>query len=53
MYRRAAARLRSMPTEALILVPGELPHLPRRLLDWLKTAARADLTAGVAQAMRP
>ena len=30
-------------TEALILVPGELPHLPRRLVDWMKTAARADL----------
>jgi hypothetical protein len=30
-------------TESLILVPGELPHLPRRLVDWMKTAARADL----------
>ena len=29
----------------VIHVPGELPHLPRRLLDWLKAAARADLSA--------
>jgi predicted metal-dependent hydrolase len=30
-------------TESLIVVPGDLPHLPRRLVDWMKTAARADL----------
>ena len=28
----------------VIHVPGELPHVPRRLLDWLKAAARADLS---------
>lgn len=28
-----------------IMVPGDLPHVPRRLLDWLKAEARADLTA--------
>ncbi|WP_421692960.1 M48 family metallopeptidase [Aestuariivirga sp.] len=28
----------------LIHVPGELPHVPRRLLDFLKSEARADLT---------
>lgn len=33
------------PLERIIHVPGELPHVPRRLLDWLKDAARADLTA--------
>jgi predicted metal-dependent hydrolase len=31
--------------QAVIHVPGELPHLPRRLTDWLKTAARAELHA--------
>jgi predicted metal-dependent hydrolase len=31
--------------DGVIYVPGELPHVPRRLLDWLKAAARADLTA--------
>ncbi|MGH6853917.1 MAG: M48 family metallopeptidase [Aestuariivirga sp.] len=29
----------------LIHVPGELAHVPRRLLDWLKAAARAELAA--------
>lgn len=40
--------------EAVIYVPGELPHVPRRLLDWLKASAKADLTAAsqrYAQAM--
>ena len=31
--------------ERIILVPGDLPHVPRRLLDWLKTSARAELDA--------
>jgi predicted metal-dependent hydrolase len=29
----------------IISVPGELPHVPRRLLDWLKASAKADLTS--------
>lgn len=29
----------------VIHVPGDLPHVPRRLLDWLKAAARADISA--------
>jgi hypothetical protein len=33
------------PISKLIHVPGELPHVPRRLLDWLKATARAELTA--------
>ena len=33
------------PVAKLIHVPGELPHVGRRLLDWLKTAARAELAA--------
>lgn len=33
------------PLAAVIHVPGDLPHVPRRLLDWLKAAARADLMA--------
>ncbi|MGQ0485171.1 MAG: M48 family metallopeptidase [Hyphomicrobiales bacterium] len=33
------------PQELLIHVPGELPHLARRLTDWLKLAARQELTA--------
>ena len=32
-------------TESVILVPGDGPHLPRRLTDWMKTVARADLLA--------
>jgi hypothetical protein len=28
-----------------IHVPGELPHVPRRLLDWLKSAARNEIAA--------
>lgn len=32
------------PLARVIHVPGELPHAPRRLTDWLKTVARADLT---------
>jgi predicted metal-dependent hydrolase len=32
------------PLDAVIHVPGDLPHVPRRLLDWLKTVARAELT---------
>lgn len=35
------------PLAAVIRVPGDLPHVPRRTLDWLKTAARADLAAAV------
>ena len=31
------------PVEFLIHVPGELPHVPRRLSDWLKAVARAEL----------
>jgi predicted metal-dependent hydrolase len=33
------------PVAMLIHVPGELPHVRRRLLDWLKRMARADLAA--------
>lgn len=33
------------PLARLIHVPGELPHLARRLTDWLKLAARLELTA--------
>lgn len=29
----------------LILVPGEVPHVARRVADWLKAQARADLAA--------
>ena len=32
------------PLAPVIQVPGGLPHVPRRLLDWFKAAARADLT---------
>jgi predicted metal-dependent hydrolase len=32
-------------TDCVITVAGELPHVPRRLLDWLKAAAKSDLTA--------
>ena len=30
-------------------VPGDLPHVKRRILDWLKAAARADVTAASAR----
>ena len=33
------------PVANLIQVPGELPHVARRVLDWLRAAARAELTA--------
>lgn len=33
------------PVSRLIHVPGEIPHVPRRLLDWLKVTARAELAA--------
>ncbi len=33
------------PLARVIHVPGELPHLVRRLTDWLKIAARLELTA--------
>lgn len=33
------------PVAKLIHVPGELPHVPRRLVDWMKAEARKDLTA--------
>lgn len=33
------------PGRREIAVSGDLPHVPRRLLDWLKAEARADLTA--------
>jgi len=33
------------PVTKLIHVPGELPHIPRRLLEWLKALARAELAA--------
>jgi hypothetical protein len=33
------------PLAQLIHVPGGLPHLARRLTDWLKLAARQELTA--------
>ena len=33
------------PLAKIILVPGDLPHVARRLADWLKTAARQELTA--------
>lgn len=33
------------PVAKLIHVPGELPHVARRLLDWLKAMARAELAA--------
>lgn len=33
------------PIACVIHVPGDLPHVPRRLLDWLKSVARSELTA--------
>ena len=33
------------PVANIIHVPGEMSHVPRRLLDWLKGAARAELSA--------
>ncbi|MBC8037083.1 MAG: M48 family metallopeptidase [Rhizobiales bacterium] len=33
------------PVAKLIHVPGKPPHVPRRLLDWLKATARAELAA--------
>ncbi len=33
------------PVARVLLVPGELPHVPRRLQDWLKLTAKAELTA--------
>lgn len=33
------------PAAKIIHVPGELPHLSRRLVDWLKAVARSELTA--------
>lgn len=33
------------PANCIIIVPGELPHVPRRLTDFLKTAARQELAA--------
>lgn len=33
------------PVAQVIHVPGDLPHVPRRLADWLKTVARGELTA--------
>ena len=35
----------ALSAEGVICVPGEPPHVPRRLLDWLKAAAKTDLTA--------
>jgi predicted metal-dependent hydrolase len=35
------------PIDRLIRVPGEVPHVPRRLSDWLKAVARAELSAAV------
>ncbi|MFT3988762.1 M48 family metallopeptidase [Aestuariivirga sp.] len=33
------------PVARIIHVPGDLPHVPRRLTDWLKKAAKAELAA--------
>jgi predicted metal-dependent hydrolase len=33
------------PVGKIIHVPGELPHVPRRLTDWLKAVARAEMLA--------
>jgi len=44
--RHVASRRGTVTVDALsaiIHVPGEAPHVPRRLLDWLKAAARAEL----------
>lgn len=35
--------------EGVLSVPGEAAHLPRRVLDWLKAEAKADLAAAVAR----
>ena len=46
--RHVASRRGAVKADAgagVIHVPGELPHVPRRLLDWLKAEARADLAA--------
>lgn len=46
--RRLASRRGTVvldPLTRVIHVPGDPEHVPRRLLDWLKAAARADLTA--------
>jgi predicted metal-dependent hydrolase len=37
------------PLNAIIHVPGELPHVARRLTDWLKSVARAELTVASAR----
>jgi hypothetical protein len=37
------------PVTCVLHVPGEPPHVKRRILDWLKAAARADLTAASAR----
>jgi len=45
-HARTRRGLISVDSEArVILVPGELPHVPRRVADWLKAEARSDLTA--------
>lgn len=33
------------PIEKIVHVPGDLPHVSRRLCDWLKTLARSELSA--------
>lgn len=42
---RGQVKLIEEEERPVVLVPGDLPHLDRRLTDWLKKQARADLTA--------
>ena len=44
---RGLVRLEPQSGEALLSVPGEAAHLPRRVMDWLKREARRDFEASV------
>jgi predicted metal-dependent hydrolase len=44
---RGVIRLEATPDEPRLVVPGAAEHLPRRLTDWLRGEARADLAAAV------
>lgn len=42
---RGQVKLYTGEERPVVLVPGDLPHLDRRLTDWLKKQARTDVTA--------
>jgi len=46
---RGIVRLQAQEDEMLLLVPGDIDHLPRRITDFLKREARRDLEAATAR----